>query len=385
MNGNIRIGTLFGIPFFINPSWFVVLALVTFTYSGRLALLYPQLDIFAWILGFGTALLLFASVLAHELGHSLAALRQGIEVKSITLFIFGGLASLGEESKTPGDSFKVAIAGPLVSLALFGTFSLLRVATPISGPFEAIVALLAYINLALALFNLIPGLPLDGGNVLKAIVWKITGKPYKGIAFASTVGQIFGWAGILLGGASVLGFTNYGSVWTILIGWFLLQNAGRSAQSAAIQEQLSGLTAADAVYAESPVVSADMPLREFANNYIIGSQINWRKFLVVDAEGQLIGEIEVDAMKTVPTNDWWTIPVRDLTKPIENVQKIPATESLLDVMPLVQAENSGVLTVVKDDGSLVGLIEQASIFELLQRQAGSDAPTPEAVAESTSV
>lgn len=383
MNGNIRIGTLFGIPFFINPSWFVVLALVTLTYSGRLALIYPELNVFAWILGFVTALLLFASVLAHELGHSLAALQQGIEVKSITLFIFGGLASLGEESKTPGDSFKVAIAGPLVSFALFGLFSLLRVTTPIAGPLEAIVALLAYINLALGVFNLIPGLPLDGGNVLKAIVWKITGKPYKGIAFASTVGQIFGWAGILLGGASILGFTNYGSIWTILIGWFLLQNAGLSAQSAAIQEQLSGLTAADAVYLESPIVSADIPLREFANTYIIGSQVNWRKFLVVDAEGQLIGEIEVDAMKTIPTNDWWNIPVRDLTKPIENVRTIPAAEPLLEVMPLVQAENPGVLTVIKEDGSLVGLIEQASIFELLQRQTEDKAS--EVVAESPSV
>jgi Zn-dependent protease/CBS domain-containing protein len=382
MNGNIRIGNLFGIPFYINPSWFVVLALITLTYSGRLALIYPELGLLAWALGLLTALLLFASVLAHELGHSVAALQQGIEVKSITLFIFGGLASLGEESKTPGDSFKVAIAGPLVSFALFGVFTLLRLLTPISGPAEAIIALLAYINLALGAFNLIPGLPLDGGNVLKAIVWKITGKPYKGIAFASAVGQFFGWVGILLGIASVLGLTTYGSVWTILIGWFLLQNAGRSAQSAAIQEQLSGLTAADAVYPKSPIVSADLSLREFANTYIIGSQANWRKFLVVDAEGQLVGEIEVDAMKTVPTNDWWNVPVRDLTQPIANVQKIPAAESLLDVISLVQDENAGVLTVVQEDGRVVGLIEQASVFELLQRRAEGKSDSTTGIPES---
>lgn len=369
MNGNIRIGSLFGIPFFINPSWFVVLALVTLSYSGRLAFLYPGLDAFAWILGFVTALLLFASVLAHELGHSLVAMQQGIEVKSITLFLFGGLASLEEESKTPGDAFKVAIAGPLVSLGIFAVLLAVQIFTPIAGPVAAMVSLLAYINLVLALFNLIPGLPLDGGNVLKAIVWKITGKPYKGVAFASTVGQVFGWIGVLLGIASILGLTEFGSIWTLLIGWFLLQNAGRSAQSAAIQEQLSGLTAADAVYTESPIVSADLSLREFANTYIIGSKVNWRKFLVVDADGQLIGDIEVDAMKTVPTNDWWDVPVRELTKPIEKVQKIPATESLLDIMPLVQAEEPGVLTVVKEDGSVVGLIEKDSIFELMQRRS----------------
>ncbi|MBF2077754.1 MAG: site-2 protease family protein [Synechococcales cyanobacterium T60_A2020_003] len=376
MNGNIRIGSLFGIPFFINPSWFVVLALVTLSYSGRLAFLFPGLDVFAWVLGFITALLLFGSVLAHELGHSLVAMRQGIEVKSITLFLFGGLASLEEESKTPGDAFKVAIAGPLVSLGIFALLLAVQIFTPIAGPIAAMVSLLAYINLVLALFNLIPGLPLDGGNVLKAIVWKITGKPYKGVAFASTVGQVFGWIGVLLGIASILGLTEFGSIWTLLIGWFLLQNAGRSAQSAAIQEQLSGLTASDAVYAESPVVSADLSLREFANTYIIGSKVNWRKFLVVDADGQLIGDIEVDAMKTIPTNDWWDVPVRDLTKPIEKVQKIPATESLLDVMPLIQAEDPGVLTVVKDDGSVVGLIEKDSIFEMMQRRSQESAPTP---------
>lgn len=376
MNGNIRIGSLFGIPFFINPSWFVVLALVTLSYSGRLAFLFPGLDVFAWVLGFITALLLFGSVLAHELGHSLVAMQQGIEVKSITLFLFGGLASLEEESKTPGDAFKVAIAGPLVSLGIFALLLAVQIFTPIAGPIAAMVSLLAYINLVLALFNLIPGLPLDGGNVLKAIVWKITGKPYKGVAFASTVGQVFGWIGVLLGIASILGLTEFGSIWTLLIGWFLLQNAGRSAQSAAIQEQLSGLTASDAVYAESPVVSADLSLREFANTYIIGSKVNWRKFLVVDADGQLIGDIEVDAMKTIPTNDWWDVPVRDLTKPIEKVQKIPATESLLDVMPLIQAEDPGVLTVVKDDGSVVGLIEKDSIFEMMQRRSQESAPTP---------
>ncbi|MGJ3252204.1 MAG: site-2 protease family protein [Elainellaceae cyanobacterium] len=380
MNGNIRVGNLFGIPFYINPSWFIVFGLVTFVYGSDLAQ-FPQLTgALPWLLGMVTALMLFASVLAHELGHSVVAMSQGIEVKSITLFIFGGLASLGEESKTPLQSFLVAIAGPVVSFALFGAFFIVSTFAGLSGPLAAVVALLAYINLALGAFNLIPGLPLDGGNVLKSIVWKITGKPYRGIAFASRVGQFFGWVGIVLGLDSVFGFSTLiglqpiGSIWTLLIGWFLLQNAGRSAQSAAIQEQLSGLTAADAVYPNSPMVSADLSLRELANNHIIGSDMNWRKYLVVDDENKVIGEIEVNAMKNIPTNDWWTVNVRDVMQPAEQIKTVSSDKPLLDVIGMLEDEQLSALAVTKDNGVLVGLLEKASITELLRKRAEGDAP-----------
>jgi len=170
MNGSIRVGNLFGIPFYVNPSWFLVLALVTFDLADLFAGLGGVLP---WLLALVVALLLFASVLAHELGHSFVAIRQGIEVKSITLFLFGGLASLDRESKTPAEAFWIAIAGPAVSLLLFVLFTAIGVGTGISGPLAAMVGLLAYINLILALFNLIPGLPLDGGNILKSLVWKM--------------------------------------------------------------------------------------------------------------------------------------------------------------------------------------------------------------------
>ena len=200
MNGTIRVGNLFGIPFYIHPSWFLVLGLVTWSYSSGLGAQFPLLSGgLALLLGLMTALLLFASVVAHELGHSFVAKAQGIDVKSITLFIFGGLASLEKESKTPAEAFWVAIAGPLVSLLLFGLFTAIGFGTVTSGPLAAILGVLASVNLALALFNLIPGLPLDGGNILKALVWKITGNPYKGVVFASRVGQVFGWVAIASG------------------------------------------------------------------------------------------------------------------------------------------------------------------------------------------
>lgn len=372
MNGNLRFGSLFSIPLYINPSWFVVLGLVTWDYGNWLGFRFPQLGASAWILGLVAALLLFASVLAHELGHSLVALRQGIPVNSITLFIFGGLASLGEESKTPGDSFKVAIAGPLVSFALFGLFTAAYFFLPVAGPIGAIVYLLASINLALGLFNLIPGLPLDGGNVLKSVVWKITGKPYRGVAFASRVGQFFGWVGIVLGAASILGISPVGSYWTLLVGLFLLQNAGFSAQAATIQEKLSSLTAADALIPNSPVISAELSLRELANNYIIGSEINWRKFLVTDADGQLIGEIHTEDLKTVPTNDWWEVQVKTLTRPAENVVTVASNQTLLEVVNLLNENEVTSLAVTGENGKVVGLLEKASIFQLLQKQAETE-------------
>mgnify|MGYP005846954105 CR=1 FL=1 len=374
MNGNLRVGNLFGIPFYINPSWFLVLGLVTWSNGNWLAYQFPQLGPLVWGLGLMTALLLFASVLAHELGHSFVALSQGIEVKSITLFIFGGLASLGEESKTPGDAFKVAIAGPMVSFALFGTLTALSLFGNLSGPVASIVGLLAYINLMLGLFNLIPGLPLDGGNVLKALVWKITGKPYRGLAFASRVGQVFGWIAVVLGAASILGISSFGSFWTLLIGWFLLQNAGLSAQNATIQEKLSGLTAADAVIPNSPVISASSSLREFANNYIIGSELKWRKFLVTDEAGQLIGQISVDELKTIPTNDWWDVQVGTLTKPLEEVTTVAADQPLLEVVTMLETEQLPALAVIREDGVLVGLLEKSSIINLLQQRAIAEKP-----------
>ncbi|NJO39622.1 MAG: site-2 protease family protein [Cyanobacteria bacterium RU_5_0] len=369
MNGNLRVGSLFGIPFYVNVSWFVVLGLVTWDYGQQLGFVFPQLGGVAWLFGLVAALMLFASVLAHELGHSFVALRQGIPVNSITLFLFGGLASLEEESKTPSEAFWVAIAGPLVSLFLFGAFTAIHIFAGLTGPIAAIVNLLAAINLALAAFNLLPGLPLDGGNVLKALVWKMTGKPYKGIAVASQVGQFLGWVGVGLGLLSVFGISHVGSVWTLLVGWFLLQNAGRYGQAAMVQEQLSGLKAADAVIPNSPIVPADISLREFANNYVIGNPANWRNYLVIDEAGQLIGEIATDAMKKVPTNDWWDIQVRELMQPATKLETVDSEKPLLEVVNLLEREQLPALVVLNDRKMILGLLEKTSIIQLLQKRA----------------
>ncbi|BBD68497.1 peptidase M50 [Nostoc commune NIES-4072] len=366
MNGTIRVGNLFGIPFYIHPSWFLVLGLVTWSYSSGLAAQFPQLSAgLALLLGLMTALMLFASVVAHELGHSFVAIRQGIDVKSITLFIFGGLASLEKESKTPGEAFWVAIAGPLVSLLLCGIVTAIGVTTTASGPSAAILGVLASVNLALALFNLIPGLPLDGGNILKALVWKITGNPYKGVTFASRVGQIFGWVAILSGVLPLVLFGSAGNFWNLLIGFFLLRNAGNSAQFARVQEKLTGLTAEDAVTHDSPIVSGNLTLREFADERVISGQ-NWHRFLVTDDDGQLVGAIAIDNLRTIPTALWSQTQVKEVMQPITESTTVQSDQPLLEVMQLLEQQKLSVLTVIRENGALVGILQKAAIIQLLQ-------------------
>ncbi|MBW4644024.1 MAG: site-2 protease family protein [Goleter apudmare HA4340-LM2] len=369
MNGTIRVGNLFGIPFYIHPSWFLVLGLVTWSYSNGLAAQFPQLSGgLALSLGLMTALLLFASVVAHELGHSFVAIRQGIDVKSITLFIFGGLASLEKESKTPGEAFWVAIAGPLVSLLLCGILTVIGVATSVSGAAAAILGVLASVNLALALFNLIPGLPLDGGNILKALVWKVTGNPYKGVTFASRVGQVFGWVAIASGVLPLILFGSAANFWNLIIGFFLLQNAGNAAQFARVQEKLTGLTAEDAVTPDSPIISADLSLRQFADEQIMREH-RWYRFLVTDNEGQLVGAMTANDLRTIPTTQWSETQVKEVMRPIAESTTVQFDQPLLEVVQLLEQQKLSALPVIRDNGVLVGILEKAAIIQLLQSKS----------------
>lgn len=368
MNGNIRVGSLFGIPFYVNPSWFLVLGLVTWSYGQGLAAQFPNLPGESpLLLGLVTALLLFSSVLAHELGHSFVAIKQGIKVDSITLFIFGGLASLEKESDSPASAFWVAIAGPAVSLILATLLTVFGFATHITGPLAAIVAVLAAINLSLGLFNLIPGLPLDGGNILKAIVWKVTGNQYKGVKIASVVGQAFGWVAIASGLLPLVLYGSFDNIWNLLIGSFLLQNAGRSAQFARVQERLTGLTVGDAVTPNSPIISEAITLREFVDQRTLTGS-NWQKFLVTDESGHLVGELALDALKDVRSDRWAHTAVREIMQPIEPSTIIIADRPLLQAIEQLESKHVATLSVTDSEGVLVGLLEKTAVINLLHRQ-----------------
>jgi Zn-dependent protease len=368
MNGSIRFGSLFGIPFYINPSWFLVLGLVTWSYGDGLAVQFPTLaGATPFLLGLITAVLMFSSVLAHELGHSFVAIKQGIKVDSITLFIFGGLASLEKESETPAAAFWVAIAGPAVSLLLFGILTTIGLTTGITGPLAAITAVLAMINLSLGLFNLIPGLPLDGGNILKAIVWKVTGNQYKGVKIASIVGQGFGWVAILSGLVPLLLFGSFDNIWNLLIGSFLLQNAGRSAQFARVQERLTGLTVGDAVTPNSPIITNNITLREFVDQRTLTGS-NWQKFLVTNESGYLIGELALDALKAVRSDRWAHTLVNEIMTAVEPSTIIIRDQPLLQAIEQLESKQITTLSVTDSEGLLIGILEKAAVINLLHRQ-----------------
>ncbi|MEM6251618.1 MAG: site-2 protease family protein [Cyanobacteria bacterium P01_D01_bin.156] len=370
MNGSLRVGNLFGIPFYINISWFFVLALTTLNFGGGLVAQFPGLGGSALILGLVAGLLLFASVLLHELGHSFAAQQQGIRVNSITLFLFGGLASLEDEAKTPAGAFWIAVAGPLVSLVLYGLLTTVASSGLVTGPLAAITGLLAYINLVLAVFNMIPGLPLDGGNVLKAIVWKVTGNRYRGVRWASRSGQVIGWTAIALGFLSILGISNVGSFWTLIVGWFILQNAGQAAQSATVQEALLGLTASDAVLADSPMVDESSTLRQLADEAVMANGDRpWRRFLVKSADAHLVGTIDLDVLKMVTPDQWSTLYVKDFVKLVDDGETVQADKPLLDVIQHLEKQQIQTLAVTQENGALVGLLEKAEIISLLQHKA----------------
>ncbi len=368
MNGSIRFGSLFGIPFYINPSWFLVLGLVTWSYGDGLAAQFPTLvGASPFLLGLITAVLMFSSVLAHELGHSFVAIKQGIKVDSITLFIFGGLASLEKESETPAAAFWVAIAGPAVSLLLFGILTTIGLTTGITGPLAAITAVLAMINLSLGLFNLIPGLPLDGGNILKAIVWQVTGNQYKGVKIASIVGQAFGWVAILSGLVPLLLYGSFDNIWNLLIGSFLLQNAGRSAQFARVQERLTGLTAGDAVTPNSPIIADNISLREFVDQRTLTGS-NWQKFLVINEAGHLVGELALDTLKAVRSDRWAHTLVHEIMDTVEPSTIIISDRPLLQAIEQLESKQVTTLSVTNSDGILIGILEKAAVINLLHRQ-----------------
>jgi Zn-dependent protease len=368
MNGSIRFGSLFGIPFYINPSWFLVLGLVTWSYGDGLAAQFPTLPgASPFGLGLITAVLMFSSVLAHELGHSFVAIKQGIKVDSITLFIFGGLASLEKESETPAAAFWVAIAGPLVSFLLFGLLTAIGFAGHLTGPLAAIAAVLAAINLSLGLFNLIPGLPLDGGNILKAIVWQVTGNQYKGIKIASIVGQVFGWVAIGSGLVPLVLFGSFDNVWNLLIGSFLLQNAGRSAQFARVQERITGLTVGDAVTPNSPMIADNITLREFVDQRTLSGS-NWLKFLVTNESGYLVGELALNALNDVRSDRWAHTLVSEIMAPVEPSTIIISDRPLLQAIEQLEAKQVTTLSVTNSEGILMGILEKAAVINLIHRQ-----------------
>jgi Zn-dependent protease/CBS domain-containing protein len=366
MRTNWRIGSLFGIPLYIDSSWFLILAFVTFINAGDVNAsgLSGSTPILGWIAGLILALLLFGSVLLHELGHSLVARSQGISVNSITLFLFGGIASIDRESKTPGEAFLVAIAGPIVSLGLFIVFFVLSQLASPSSLLEFIAADLARINLVLSLFNLIPGLPLDGGQVLKAIVWKLKGDRFSGVRWAAASGKLIGILGISAGLMLVLLTGSFSAAWIALIGWFVWRNAKAYDRLTKLQESLLKLTASDAMTHEFRVVNANLGLRDFAQEYIL-AELGASGTYYAASEGRYRGLIRIKDLHSVERSEWDIKTLTDIAHPLTEIPSVLEATSLVEVINRLEPIEDRKITVLSPAGAVAGVIDRGDIVKAI--------------------
>lgn len=367
MQSGWRIGSLFGIPFYIDLSWFIILFLIAVPTASNWQVRYPEWGVStAYLSAFAMAFLFFGSVVLHELGHSLVALSQGIKVTSIKLFLFGGVASIERESKTPGKAFQVAIAGPAVSLVLSILLALFANVYPgVDTPINVVAKYLATTNLVLALFNLLPGLPLDGGQVVKAAVWKATGSRFKGIRWAAKAGSILGWSAIALGGFSLLSGASNG-LWFMLLGWFGIQNAGSYDRMTEIQETLLSLKASDAMTREFRVVDADMSLREFADKYLLLAA--QPEVYFASSDGRYRGLVAPDDLQSVERSRWERETLFQIIHPLDQIATVAEATPLATVIQQLEKDALRRMTVLSPAGAVSGVIDRGDIVRALAQK-----------------
>lgn len=368
MQAGWRIGSLVGIPLYLDPSWFLIVAFVALVEGNQWLSDYPRWGpAIAYGAGLAMALLLFTSVLLHELGHSVVAISQGIKVNSITLFLFGGIASIEKESNTPGQAFQVAIAGPAVSFGLFVAFSVLsQLPSPSEGPLQVLTQDLASINLVLAIFNLIPGLPLDGGQVLKAAVWKVTGSRFAGVRWAARSGQFLGWSAIILGLMAFLSRPGMGGLWFMLLGWFGVRNANTYSRLTNLQEILLDLTASDAMTREYRVIDANLTLRQFADNYLL--EENHVPMYFAASDGRYRGLVAIADLRKTERSQWEHQTLLDIVQPLTTLPSVDEKTCLADVINRMEDSQLPRITVLSPAGAVAGVIDRGDIVRAIAQK-----------------
>jgi Zn-dependent protease/CBS domain-containing protein len=360
----IPMGRVLGIPLELDYSWFLVVALLTWAlavghypaeYKGWPASLY-------WIMGAVTAVMLFVSVVLHELGHSLVARRYQIPVRRITLFIFGGVSQIEAEAATAGGDFRIAVAGPLVSLALAGLFTILQPAVAGVSPLLALARYLAYINLALGLFNLIPGFPLDGGRGLRAVVWGLTGDFHRATRIAASVGRGFAFVFILVGVWQIFGGNVVGGLWIVFIGWFLESAAVAQTQQVVLQDLLTGHTVAEAMSRELPAVPADVTLQQLVDQHILTSG---RRSFLVQRDQALLGLLTLDDVVRIPRAQWGAITAAQAMIPAVRMRAARPDTELRAALEAMDRDGVSQLPVMVADHA-VGILRREDILSFLR-------------------
>jgi Zn-dependent protease/predicted transcriptional regulator len=315
---------------------------------------------------------LFASVLIHELGHSLVAIRRGVQVESISLFIFGGVSALRNEPPGAIDELLIAAAGPLTSFLLAALFYVSGGLLPGASAPRAVAAYMTMINLMLAVFNLLPGFPLDGGRVLRAIVWGITGSLHQATQMATYVGQGIAFLLIFAGVAQLLAGNFLNGLWIAFIGWFLNGAAEQTRHTQQLQESLAGVKVVQLMDAQPATASPAMPVEEFVYDYVLRQG---RRALPVDEDGRLVGLVSMNDVKRVPRADWGhTVVGQIMTR--APLHTVTPQASLQSAMNLLAEGDYHQLPVVDEAGRLVGMISRADILRYLRYRDVVGRPAP---------
>ncbi len=360
---SIRVGRILGIPIGMNYTWFIVFVLITLSLTTQFADKHPS-----WsygehlILGIVTSVLFFGSIVLHELGHSFLALRFGIPVQAITLFIFGGVAQISKEPKNPSQEFFIAIAGPIVSALLAGFFYGLRLAT--EGLYEGLISLgewLARINIAVAVFNLIPGFPLDGGRVLRSIAWRVTGSFERATSVAAGSGQFFAYMFIFFGVWQVLRGNSFDGLWIGFIGWFLLNAAQMSAVQTRLRHALTGVRARDVMTEECLHLPGNLSVEELVEHHFL--RTGARCSMVVDGN-RFRGLITLHEIKTIPRDKWSRTTLQAAMIPQESLLSVSPETAVADVLDFMQEHNISQVPVL-EDGRLVGVIGRDRLLSMV--------------------
>ncbi len=364
MRGALRLGRILGIPVAVNYTWFIAIWIGAWSLAGSY---YPERapgfdETTYWIMGVASALLLFASVLVHEFGHALTARRFGIRTRVIVLFLFGGVAQIAEEPATPRAEFLVALAGPLTSLALA---AILHLISPAFGvrPLGSVVQYLAYVNLMLAVFNLVPGFPLDGGRVLRAALWRSSGSLERATRTAARTGQViamlFIGAGLVLLVRSVLVL----GLWLVLIGWFLDTGAQSSYQQVVLRQGLRDVRVGDIMshdlHSIDPNLTVDRAIAEHFLPFKHGG------FPVVFGD-HLVGIVTLQDVAAIPTERRASTTIREIMTPRDRLKTVSVNDSAYAAFARMSQDNIGRLLVLDADGALTGIVTRSDLLHILR-------------------
>jgi len=369
MKSHIKLGRILGIEVGLHVSWFIIALLITLSLAGEFHAVNPDWpEIVIWVSAVATGLLFFVTIILHELSHAVVAKARNLPVRSITLFALGGVAQIEREAGESSTEFLMGIAGPIMS-ALIGVVCLLMAwalgwdpaATP-SSPVIAVLMWLGLINLSLAIFNLIPGFPLDGGRVLRAIVWWVTDDGVKATRIASRIGQIVAFGFIILGMVRFFMGEVFGGIWIAFIGWFLLEAAGASRSQVEINERLRNVRAADLVERDCILVDGRSTLRDFVNNYLLrtGNQC----FLV--REGDAVAGIitPFDVIETDRTR-WAHTTVQQAMRPLDRLPAVSPDAPITDALEIMEREHINEVPVARN-GRTEGFITRGGLARLLE-------------------